>query len=303
MSGIGTWMPRGPWPAVVEWSALAVALLLAPVPSPERHRLRVLRAAGRLAPSPSAPSRSGWPARVRARWPATRHMSAVGPRLAWAGPPAAALGVATAGGVALGVAAGVLVATALRVSTVALRRRRDDRIRHGLLAAVRMLAAELEAGTAAGQALPVAGLVVPAWSQVFGAAGARGEDVDRVLLDGARTGPAAGRDHVVALAHAWRVSDRTGAPLAEVLVRLAGDLAEAERRRRAVAAALAGPRSSMLLLAGLPVVGLALGLAMGARPFHVLLSTPLGRGLCCAGVVLDALGVLWTQRITSRAET
>ncbi len=82
-----------------------------------------------------------------------------------------------------------------------------------------------------------------------------------------------------------------------MLARVAADLAAADMQRRTVAVALAGPRSSALLLSGLPLLGIALGAAMGARPVPFLLGDPLGRVLCCVGVLLDAAGLLWMRRI------
>jgi tight adherence protein B len=104
------------------------------------------------------------------------------------------------------------------------------------------------------------------------------------------------------LAHAWRVAERSGAPLADVLGRVAADLDDQEQQQRTVAVALAGPQSSAALLAVLPVVGIALGAAMGARPLGFLLGTSHGRLVCCAGAVLDATGVIWTQRLMQRAQ-
>jgi tight adherence protein B len=50
------------------------------------------------------------------------------------------------------------------------------------------------------------------------------------------------------------------------------------------------------------VLGVLLGAAMQAHPLDVLLGTPSGRLLCLVGVALDAAGLLWTRRLTSRAE-
>jgi tight adherence protein B len=71
--------------------------------------------------------------------------------------------------------------------------------------------------------------------------------------------------------------------------------------RRAVREALTGPISSAVLLAGLPVVGVALGAAMGARPGEVLLHSPIGVASLCTGVVLELLGIGWTLAMARRA--
>jgi hypothetical protein len=51
----------------------------------------------------------------------------------------------------------------------------------------------------------------------------------------------------------------------------------------------------------LPVVGLLLAGALGADPLFVLLHTPLGLVCLGTGIGLDALGVLWTNRLVRRA--
>ena len=69
-----------------------------------------------------------------------------------------------------------------------------------------------------------------------------------------------------------------------------------------MAAQLAGPRATAVLLALLPAFGLAMGNALGADPLAVLVGTPLGQGCLVLGLLLEAAGLLWTARITRRAE-
>ncbi|WP_374120205.1 type II secretion system F family protein, partial [Streptomyces sp. LS1784] len=82
-------------------------------------------------------------------------------------------------------------------------------------------------------------------------------------------------------------------------------VAEALRGERAlaeeIAGELAGPRTTIAVLAALPGVGLLLGAALGARPLEVLLHTPAGLGCLVAGAALEGLGVLWTARIVRAA--
>jgi tight adherence protein B len=90
--------------------------------------------------------------------------------------------------------------------------------------------------------------------------------------------------------------------LADVVARVAADVSGHVAARREVAAQLAGARSSGALLAGLPVLGLLLGAAMGAHPLTVLIDTPSGQLLALLGVTLDAAGLLWTQQLAGHAE-
>jgi tight adherence protein B len=64
---------------------------------------------------------------------------------------------------------------------------------------------------------------------------------------------------------------------------------------------MAGPRATMALLAGLPLLGIVLGQSVGAHPLDLLLHHPLGWGLLASAVVLDATGVVVTRAIAVRA--
>ena len=73
-----------------------------------------------------------------------------------------------------------------------------------------------------------------------------------------------------------RLSTALGAPLADILQTVAGGVAESGRAEASRRAALAGPRSTARLLACLPVVGLGLGMLVGADPASLLLDGGLG---------------------------
>jgi len=55
------------------------------------------------------------------------------------------------------------------------------------------------------------------------------------------------------------------------------------------------------VLAGLPLLGIALGQAIGAAPLALLLRDTTGGLLLVVGTVLVCLGLWWTERITARA--
>lgn len=273
------------------WLALA-AVLLACAPARLPARLAGLAGSGRL---------------VRRRSPGRRrrHIRAVGRPLG-SGLPfgfgavtaggAAALAALMTGGVLLGIAVAAVAGTAGVVGRDVVLRRQALARHAQLLAALRVLIAELEAGGRAAAALIAAADAAPAHAATFRSAAATartGGDADRVL--------AADPDTEL-LGHAWRLGEQAGAPPAAVLTRVAADLGAADEQRRAVAVALAGPRSSAALLTGLPLLGLALGLAMGARPLAFLAGAPAGRAVCCAGVLLDVAGVLWMRRILRKAQ-
>lgn len=241
---------------------LAAAAVLPARPSPAVARIRALDA-----DRDDRPSRPRVPfARLRGGAAA----SALGGGAAFAGAAHLAFGarlpiLPTLAGLLAGGAAGLVVsnAAASRHS-----RRRDS----ALVESVSALAADLRAG-----------------QQPRGAVAAM------------RVGPAPGGGQSAAVAAVWAVSERSGAPAAAVLDRVEQDLRAREHQHREVAAQLAGARSTAALLAVLPVLGIGLGAAMGARPLDVLFGTPAGQVALVVGTGLDALGVLWTLRIITAA--
>jgi tight adherence protein B len=81
------------------------------------------------------------------------------------------------------------------------------------------------------------------------------------------------------------------------------DIVERERFSTRVDAGMAGARTTAAVLAGLPVLGIGLGQAIGADPLRFLLSGGAGGWLLVVGVVLACCGLLWSDRITGRALT
>ena len=79
-----------------------------------------------------------------------------------------------------------------------------------------------------------------------------------------------------------------------------GDLLARNRFRDRTEASLAGARATGTVLAGLPVLGVLLGQAMGASPIDVLLGGGVGGILLVLGSGLGCAGLLWTDAITER---
>ncbi|MFD7696467.1 type II secretion system F family protein [Streptomyces sp. NPDC059805] len=200
--------------------------------------------------------------------------------------------VAGAGGVPL-----------LRRMRLAQEARRARELRGGaVIALCGALAGEVRAGRQPGEALLRAahdsGGLGAAQSAVLAAA-RFGGDVPGALASAARQ---PGADGLSGLAACWRVAVDQGAGLAAGLDRLEAAL-RAERDQRAdLRAQLAGARSTVVMLAGLPVLGLLLGAAMGADPLHVLLHTGAGFGCLAVGGVLEGAGMWWAARIVRGAE-
>ena len=110
-----------------------------------------------------------------------------------------------------------------------------------------------------------------------------------------------GSGPVAFVAGAWRLSEVTGAPLAEAVERAAEALREARARQRRVAVAVAGPRATVFVLTALPLTGPIFGLACGLSPVELYLGSPLATLSVGAGVLLVVLGRLWCRRLVSKA--
>ena len=228
-----------------------------------RARLRrrhLLRPAGESAPA--------WERAVDAR---PRAVTACAAALAYvsgwlAGGPVA--GTAVAVYAALG-AAGLLRHRAVR-------RRSEGTVR--ALDATAALAADLRAGAAPAGALRAA-LSSGSPGSAYG-----GVEVERL-----------GRRVSVACA----VSEATGAPLADLLERLALDAWARDRIRQAAAAQAAGTAATAWLLAALPLAGIGVGYGMGTDPLRVLLHTPTGAACALAALGLQVAGLAWSRRLTA----
>lgn len=184
----------------------------------------------------------------------------------------------------------------------AVRRARDLRT-DAVIALCGVLAGEVRAGRQ-----PAAGLLT-ALCECGGLGGAEasvvaaarfGGDVPGALRSGAREPGAGG---LVGLAACWRVAVDRGAGLANGLERLERSLTAERDQRADLEAQLTGARATAVLLAGLPLLGLLVGTALGANPLRVLLHT--SAGLMCLGVggALEAVGLWWALGLVRRAET
>lgn len=120
---------------------------------------------------------------------------------------------------------------------------------------------------------------------------ALGGDPARVLREG-------DDPRLAQVAAGWELSVAGGCSLVGVLAAVDADLRAMVALERLRSSQLSGPRSTAALLAVLPVLGLAMGVAMGAQPWHVLTATGPGQLALLLGVALDLLGVVWTVRLT-----
>ncbi|MFE3138913.1 type II secretion system F family protein [Streptomyces scopuliridis] len=163
-------------------------------------------------------------------------------------------------------------------------------------------AGELRAGMQPTQALLAAAGSTGGLGSAEGAvlAAARfGGDVPDALRKAARE---PGADGLVGFAACWRVAVDGGAGLAAGLDRLDAALRAEREQREGLRAQLAGAWATVVVLALLPAVGLALGWALGADPLRVLLHTPAGLGCLVVGGLLEGAGLWWAARIVRTGE-
>ncbi|CAM5447966.1 hypothetical protein SALBM311S_11068 [Streptomyces alboniger] len=130
----------------------------------------------------------------------------------------------------------------------------------------------------------------------IGAIGGQGVGVVSGAVEGEGWGAGVGPSRRWSSGGADAVAPVSGAGLAAGLDRLEGALRADRDQRADLRAQLAGARSTAVMLAGLPALGLLLGTALGADPLHVLLHTGLGLGCLLVGAVLEGLGMWWATR-------
>ncbi len=239
------------------------------------------------------------------RWRARALLRGSRPRLSLPLPAGAAAGCVVVAVLLTPTAAaalGLLLATIIARRHLALRRRRRTEEGASLQGVLDVLVGELRVG-----AHPVAAISVAAQetdgriARSLGAVAARallGADVAAGLRTEARYSPSPG--HWDRLAVCWQLAQTHGLAIATLMHAAQRDIAERERFRGRVDAGMAGARATAAILAGLPLLGVLLGHAIGARPLSFLLSGGAGGWLLVVGTTFVCCGLLWTDRITSR---
>ncbi|MCR3720894.1 MULTISPECIES: type II secretion system F family protein [Prauserella salsuginis group] len=212
--------------------------------------------------------------------------------------------------VALWAGVGVVLAAGFGAAAVYVQIRARRRVRQGVAAlnglaeALRAMAGDLRSGahpaTAAESAAQEAERhIAPVFRAIAVSVRLGGEPDTGLTGLPAKSGslPAGVLERVTA---AWSLARRHGLALADIVDAVHRDVATRARLAGTLDARMAGPRASALILAGLPVLGVLLGEAMGAAPLDVLFTTTAGQALLAVGVALLLGGVAWTSAITGR---
>ncbi|MBF6062501.1 type II secretion system F family protein [Nocardia terpenica] len=199
---------------------------------------------------------------------------------------------------------GALIAAASAAATLGVRRRRATRDRRrdngirALLDGLEVIIGELRVGAHPSAAAAAAGAELDgAAARAFTIGSARSR-LGGSAAEGLRAPGTPIAAELSRIADAWQVAERHGLALAELLAAARADLLARKRFRDRTAAALAGPRATGAVLAALPLLGIALGQALGAQPLRVLFDPGLGTLLLPLGTALACAGLLWTDAIT-----
>lgn len=199
------------------------------------------------------------------------------------------------------VLAGLVALVGARTWTAGERERAEEGRLTGLAEGLGALVAELRSGRALPAAMSSA--VAACGTEEGGSALARAVRAPQPAF---RTWEdSAVRDDAVAsaldrISAAVLLSTRTGCSLADVVGAVDEDLRVRRRHRQELRAATAAPRASAMLLAGLPLLGLAMGSGIGADPWRVLTTTGPGQVLLVTGVAFELVGLIWTRRLVER---
>lgn len=191
-------------------------------------------------------------------------------------------------------AGGITAATIWHLIRSQLQRRRRATAGQQCARAARVLAALLHAGQIPTAALASAAAECPVLAPAAAAA-ELGGDIGSEL---ARAGAVPGQQAMSSVAAAWSISERTGAPIADVLTGVAESLRHEQRRSAVIEAELAAARASGHIMAFLPFLAVGLGFAVGVNPLQFLMGESLGRVLLLVGTALTAAGVLWIDAMS-----
>jgi tight adherence protein B len=201
---------------------------------------------------------------------------------------------------ALAVAVLIAVADRRRRRWAAARRRRDES--RALTAGLEVLVGELGVG-----AHPVRAFSVAAAESRGGVGDSLRAVATRAQLGAdvsAGLRSAAANSAVPAywdrLAICWIVAAEHGLSMSTLIRAAHRDIVDRQRFADRVQAGLAGARATATILAGLPILGVALGELIGADPVRFLLGGAWGGWLLLVGVGLIGSGVTWANRIIDR---
>lgn len=205
-----------------------------------------------------------------------------------AGVAVVALAAIVTGRAGLVIAASMAAATTVYLAQARRAARVDARSKQACAVLLGHVATSVQAGSSLAEALARAAGQLPVGTPAQVVRDAA------LLAHQARSGTAAPLDTpaLQRVATLWSVSAARGVPVAKLVSAARDELDHAARHRAATHAALAGPRTTAAVLAALPLAGMCMGAAMGARPIAFLTGGGVGGVLLIVGTSLVSGGVL-----------
>ena len=85
------------------------------------------------------------------------------------------------------------------------------------------------------------------------------------------------------------------------MTQIAQTLINRRRQEQLISTELASTKATVVVLAGLPIMGLGMGLLLGADSISWLLGSTTGRVCLFFGLGLELVGWLWIKRLLNRA--
>jgi len=98
-----------------------------------------------------------------------------------------------------------------------------------------------------------------------------------------------------------QASANSGASISQPLSNLASTMIRNRTQEQLLTTELASTKATILVLAGLPIIGSGLAMMLGSQSINWLFTTGVGRGCLLIGIALELLGWAWVQRLLAIA--
>ena len=100
----------------------------------------------------------------------------------------------------------------------------------------------------------------------------------------------------------WQVCEKNGAALSPTLIQFSQQIRTEKELREELSSSMSGAKLSAWVLAGLPLFGIVLAGFLGVNSLHWLSNSSIGNYNIVAALILEATGIVWVTKITSRIE-
>lgn len=121
-------------------------------------------------------------------------------------------------------------------------------------------------------------------------------DLSQGMLQDAQTNP-----ELTPVALAIAISEYSGSGVGLALENLTSDVMQTRNEHAEIQAELAATKATIAVLAGLPILGMFMGVMMGANPFTWLLVNRYGHMCAALAFILEISGIWWIRRLIIRA--